>query len=133
MSASYVRQKFRDWAQLTSATVGVQYYDTVNVEVEPTDSVWWTAEFIAEQNEGTYCQKGFLETGFIRIVVCSQAGIGDTGGIDAIEKIVPDMMAHVDPTQRLVLSRYEPLNEDTGGSADRNYRVSVVIDYAHSL
>jgi hypothetical protein len=32
-----------------------------------------------------------------------------------------------------VLKNYEPLDEDSAGSADSMYRVQVVVNYAHSL
>lgn len=134
MSASYVRSKMRQWAGEASAIVGLpQYYDTINVEVNPSDSVWWTLDFAAEYFEGTYCQKDYIEAGFIRLTVIAQPGTGDTGASAAMESLVPEIMGKVDPTQRLVLESYEPLQEQSYGSADNSYRISTILNYKLSL
>ena len=133
MSSSYVRETFRTWAQETSALVGVQFYDTINVEQSPQDLTWWTAEFIAEFMDGTFCRPDYRETGFIRVIVNAQPGTGDLAAVQAMEGVVPLLMQKIDNTQRLVLERYEPIQEAFAGNADATYRVTVAIDYSHSL
>ncbi len=133
MSSSYVRTQFRAFAQITSAATTFQFYDMINVNVDPRDDVWWTAEYISESHEGTFCDRGYIERGFIRLVVFANAGLGDLPAIHALELIVPSMLAHIDPTRRLVLEKASPIQEDSGGSARKQYAVSVNIDYSHSM
>lgn len=134
MSASHVRNTTRNWAQAISAIAGnPQYYDTINVEVDPSDAVWWTMEYQAEFFQGTFCARNYLENGFIRLIVFAQPGTGDTACVAGLETIVPQMLAQIDPTQRLVIETYEPAQEASGGSADSTYRLSVLLNYKLSL
>jgi hypothetical protein len=78
MTASYGREKVRQWANEVSAVIGVpQFYDTVNRDPDPADVAWWTLEFYAETFAGTFCRKDYIESGFIRLTVLSKPGIGD--------------------------------------------------------
>ena len=133
MSASYVRTTARRWAAEVATSVGVPFYDTINLAPTPTDNVWWTVSFTSESHEGTFCKPGYIENGFISVVVMARPGRGDAEAITAMESIIPALDAKIDPTQRLVLKNYEPLDEDSAGSADSMYRVQVVVNYAHSL
>jgi hypothetical protein len=134
MSALYVRNTIRAWAQLISGPLGVQFYDTVNREQKPEDVTWWTVEFYADNYDGeTFCGPGFIEGGAVRVVVLSRPGVGDEDAIDALERIVREFFNLNDPTQRLALTTFEPAQEDSGGSADRNYRVGAFINYRLSL
>lgn len=134
MSASYVRTKMRTWAQMISAPLGVQYYDTVNREVNPTDSTWWTMGFYAEFMDGqTFCGPGYMEIGAVEIVVLAQPGIGDEQAVQDLEAIVRELMRQTDSTQRLVFEDFEPPQEHTGGSADKFYRVAAFVGYRLSL
>lgn len=133
MTASYGRTKTRQWTQETATLTGFAFYDTVNQAQDPTDAVWWTVEFNAEAFEGTFCQRGYLEEGFVLLTVMAEPGTGDTGAITAMEQILPDIMSKIDPSQRLVFESHEPLREGSDGSADRWYRVSVPINYRLSL
>lgn len=133
MSASAVRTQIRTWAAEIATSEAVPYYDTVNIMESPTEAVWWTIEFRTDFMEGTFCKAGYIEEGYIRIDVVAAPGTGDAAAIAAMEKIVPAFDAKLDPTQRVVLTTYEPIQENSGGSADKSYRVSVVFNYRHSL
>ena len=134
MSASYVRKTARQWANEVSALfVQYPYYDTINLEQDPPEDIWWSLEFISDFMEGTFCRPGYIERGIIVVTVMAAPGTGDADAITAMEDIVPQMMAKIDPTQRLVIERYEPLEEASGGSAGKHYRVSVALEYQHSL
>lgn len=133
MSASFVRTTFRTWATEVATATTLPFYDTINQSQNPTDAIWWTCEFTSELHEGTFCQRGYFETGFITVIVVSEPGIGDLQAIQAMEQIVPALDAKIDPTQRLVLESYDPLDEQTAGSADQSYRVRCNINYRHSL
>jgi hypothetical protein len=133
LSSSYVREKFRQWAVEVQATTGDVFHSTINTAENPTDSIWWTAQFVAEFNEGTFCKRPFMETGFIVVIAVARAGLGDLEAIRMLERVIPELLAKVDPTQRLVLETHDPIRDETAGSADRSFRVSVSIDYRHSL
>ena len=135
MSSSYVRKLSKQWAQAISAVVGnPQFYDTVNMDQRPTDAAWWTMDYYAEFYDGdTFCGPGFIETGFIRVVVLGQPGTGDLAAVEALEAIIPQMLAQVDPTQRLKITTVEPANEQSSGTADSYYRVGGVLNYKLDL
>lgn len=136
MSASFLRQQVRTWAaevaQPGPTGTGYAFYDTINLSQNPTDAVWWSVEFASEFFEGTFCQRGYIERGFVLLEVFTQAGIGDMPGIQAMESILPALLAKVDPTQRVVLESHEPIQEASAGDASRFYRVSAVVNYRFS-
>ena len=133
MSASYVRSKTRTWAVEVSTASAVPFHETINTSINPTEDTWFTVSFTSEFNDGTFCDRGFMEQGFITITVVAAPGTGDTTAITAMEKIIPALMAKVDPSGRLAYESYEPLQENSSGSADRDYRLTVIINYRHVL
>ena len=133
MSASYVRSKTRQWAGEVSATSAVPFHETINTSTNPTEDTWFTVSFTSEFNEGTFCDRGFIEQGFITVTVVAAPGTGDGDAVTAMELIIPALMAKVDASGRLAYESYEPLQENTQGSADRDYRMTVIINYRHSL
>lgn len=133
MSSSYVRQLVRKWAEEAAALRGVPYYDTVNREQRPTDDVWFTLSFISEYSSGTFCQPNYIETGAVSFVFFARPGTGDAECLSAVESIIPDIMNKVDPTQRLALQNYEPVDEYSDGSTDKDYELRVLVNYHHSL
>lgn len=132
MSAFYVRQLFRQWCGEVAAFEGIPFYDTINREQNPSDPVWWSCLFIALENENTYCDDEYREVGQIVLIVSAQPGIGDADAVQAIEIIIPALLGKDDPANRLVLDSWEPPFEDTTGSADREYRIGVVVNYSYS-
>ena len=67
MSALYVRQTVREW--LARPELTVPFYDTVNVEQNPSDEVWSTASFDASFRERlTFCEDSWIEEGDINVV-----------------------------------------------------------------
>ena len=133
MSASYVRTKTRDWCGEVAAATTIPFYDTINMEHIPTADVWFTVGFTSEFHEGTFCNTGYIENGFITVTVIARPGRGDLEAIQAMEQIIPALDAKIDPTQRLVLKNYEPIDEASNGSADKDYRIRVLMNYQHSL
>jgi hypothetical protein len=131
MSSSYVRQKVRKWCAEVSAVTGIPFYDTVNVSVTPSDPVWFTAIFVSEMHEGNFCKPQFIEHGFINLIFIARPGVGDKACLDAVEGIVPLLFEHGD--KNLTLINYEPVEEDSGGLADKDYRMSVAMNYRLSL
>lgn len=131
MSSSYVRSKVRQWCVEVSAATGVPFHDTVNVSVRPTEPVWFTVAFVSESHEGNFCQPQFIEHGFVSVVFVAQPGRGDADCIAAVEKVVPAFFAKSD--SKLTLINYEPVDEDSFGTADKDYRMSVAVNYRLSL
>ena len=133
MSASYVRTKTREWCNEVATALSIPFYDTINMEHIPTVNVWFTVGFTSEFHSGTFCNIGYIENGFMTVTVVARPGRGDIEAIQAMESIIPALDAKIDPTQRLVLTSYEPLDEASNGSADKDYRVRVLMNYTHSL
>lgn len=129
MSSLYVRQKVREWAELPA--VGIPYYDTINVEENPADDIWFTAEFEPEYTEKqTFCGD-VSEEGLINFVFETNAGIGDETLITAAESAVNTILEQNDSSQNLVLEMAYAPDEYTGGTADTGYRVSISVEYYH--
>lgn len=131
MSSSYVRQKVRQWCGEVAAVTGVPFYDSVNVRINPTDAVWFTASFVAEMHEGVFGKPDFIETGFISVIFIARPGIGDSACLAAVEASIPLILEKFD--SKLSLINYEPVDEDSFGSADKDYRLAVSINYRLSL
>lgn len=132
MSASYVRNMVRSWASAAAAAESVPFYDTINIVPEVLDPIWFTVIFQSERHIGTICTPEYVEYGFATLMFIAPAGTGDAGAIDAVERVLPQIMASADPTGRLVLEKYDPIVEETSGSADSSYRVFVTISYSYS-
>ena len=129
MSSLYVRQKVREWAELSA--VGLPYYDTINVEENPTDNIWFTAEFEPEYTEKqTFCGE-LSEEGLINFVFESAAGVGDETLLAAAQSAVKKILEQNDPSQDLVLEMDYAPDEYTGGTADTGYRISISVEYYH--
>jgi hypothetical protein len=133
MSASYVRSKVEQWCGEAEQATGVAFHKTINLDVDPQEDVWFTVEFISLYKEGLLCKRGYMEQGVVRVVFIGQPGIGWDDTILALESVIPVLMGKVDPSQRLELTDDEPLVEESLGSAEPNYMVSVSINYIHKL
>ncbi len=131
MSSSAVRTTMRAWCSQVAAATGIPFYDTVNVSISPADDVWFTVSFESEMHEGNFCKPQFIEHGFISVVFIARPGIGDVACLAAIEAVVPLLFEKAD--SRLTLINYEPVDEDSFGTADKDYRMSVAMNYRLSL
>lgn len=106
MSSRYVRNLVRQWA--TDATVQVPFYDTVNLEQDPNDPVWFTVEFVSFGHVvESYCGKK-LEEGELRFVFFGQPGIGDDALLQAAEGAAKAVAVKTDPAGALVLNEPSP-------------------------
>lgn len=132
MSASGVRSQTRTWCREVAVTTGFPFIDTVNEQNRPKDEIWWSVEFEAINSEGTFCDTGYIENGFIRFVVFGLPGVGDLQAIQALEAIIIEVMKKKDATNKLSLTAYSPVNDYSAGSADNFYQVECSIDYAFS-
>lgn len=131
MSSSYVRTKVRTWCNEVSVATGVPFHDTVNVNASPSADVWFTVEFISESHEGIVGQPQFIENGFVNVVFVARPGIGDSACVAAVESVIPALFAKTDA--QLMLNSYEPVSEDSDGTADKDYRMSVAVNYRLAL
>lgn len=132
MSTKYVRTLFRQWCNEVAVSESIPFYDTINIEQDPDEDVWFTVEFFAEDREGMYCDKAYQEYGSITVVVIAQPGTGDDGAITALEAIVPALWVKKDPNNMFWLEKWLPSFEDSAGSADREYRIGAIFQYRHS-
>lgn len=133
MSASYIRELVRQWAQQAAVAQAVPFYDTINKSEDPSDSIWFTVEFNSLSHEGHFCEKNYFEQGYIDVVFISEPGTGDLPAVQAAEKVVPMIMGFSDPNDRLSLESYEPIAEYSQGSADSSYRVGVQVNYRYAI
>ena len=131
MSAGAVRTQVRTWAAEVETSTGVPFYDTINILQSPADNVWWTVAFVSEYHDGTFCEPGYIEHGFVEVIVIAQPGRGDADAITAIEQIIPALMGK--DMNKVELISYEPIDEITNGSADESYRIRCLINYLYSL
>lgn len=130
MSALYVRNKFNTWAGEVAAATGTPFYPTINEEQDPLDAVWFSLEYAAEfYSNGTFCKSEETEDGFVRVVVFASPGTTDIPAVTALEAIGQAFAAKTDP--QVTIEGFEPLQEMTAGSSDRNYRVGVIVNYTY--
>jgi len=125
MSSLYVR----NWFRSHTANLGVPYYETVNQDQNPTDPIWVTYEFNSEFSDLLSFCGDTMEEGTVDIVVSAQPGTGDAAAIAAAEAAAAYLTAQHDATGRLVIVKRQPVDEYSDGSADRNYRVIIGIEY----
>lgn len=127
MSSLYVRNTVRGWA----ASSPTPFYDTVNYEHNPRDSVWWTIEFEVELSERMTNCGDEQEQGVIELVFCGQPGNGDNAVLAAAEAEAKRLLTKSDAADQLHLVRAMPPEEFSAGDGDRWYRVVVGIEYQY--
>jgi hypothetical protein len=130
MSCSYVREYVKAWCSQVGRAEMCRFYDTINQDQKPRDDVFFSIEFEAYDIEGTFCQDDYMEVGAVAVIVFARPGLGDDEAVKALERVVVALLNKTD--DRLVFEGHSPINEDSGGSADRNYRVVSLLDYRHS-
>lgn len=99
MSSHYVRTTVKNWVKGGT----VPFYDTVNVEQNPTDPIWLTLDWgIPFRTVDTFCRET-TEEGTIAFVFFGNAGIGDDDLLAAAETFMDAVMLKSDTSGRLVL------------------------------
>jgi hypothetical protein len=124
MSSLYVRNLVRTWLAATP----VPFYDTVNLEQNPTDPVWKTVDWgFPSRERDTFCGQ-YQESGAIGIAYFGQPGKGDSDLLVQAEADITALMAQLDPTAALVL-------EDRGAPFDFRqgnvYVVEFQVEYVY--
>ena len=124
MASRPVRQIIRQWAAL----VAVPFYDTVSVDNDPADPVWFTVEWSWATRESTdYCQNE-REDGAFYLVFFGQAGQGDDAVLAAAEAAAAVFKAQTDP--KLHLGAINPPSDFTEGPW---YGVEVEVEYSYDV
>ncbi|RLC00593.1 MAG: hypothetical protein DRH90_18125 [Deltaproteobacteria bacterium] len=128
MSSSIVRTLVEGW--LNDVAMTVPYYPTVNEDQNPQDNIWCTADFSSSFREAmTFCNGYTNEQGEVEVIYYGLAGIGEDALIAAVEADMATMMAQRDPANKLVLMNRSAPYTFSSGSADREFALSVYIDY----
>jgi hypothetical protein len=99
MSTLAARTLVHGWA----AAQALPFYDTVNVEQNPTDPIWFTIEWDGAYGDPlTYCGDKLLEGSF-SLVFFTRPGGTAIPLLAAAEPVVKNFMTSVDPGGKLVL------------------------------
>ena len=124
MSSLYVRQKVKQWVEALS----IPFYDTSNVEQNPTDAVWCTIDWEPAGHEKlTYC--GHLrESGSFSVVFLTPAGGGDEALLLVAEPLMDLFMANTDSRLCLLL-RDPPEDELRTGNDAPLYAAAFRVEY----
>lgn len=125
MSSLYVRSKTELW---TKADTSINFYPTVNVNQEPADDIWLTANYEAfDTLKETYCMD-MLENGEINLLFFGRAGIGYNALFAAAETYAKTFFANTDTSGRLVLVlKNAPI--DFAGRNNPWFIVEIAIEY----
>lgn len=130
MSALYVRQTVREW--LARPELSVPFYDTVNIEQNPSDEVWCTAAFDASfRDRLTFCENSWVEEGDVTILYTGLPGVGDAVVLAAAEADMLTLMSFRDPNNKLRLTAVDPPREASAGSVNQGYQISYLVEYEH--
>ena len=130
MSSLYVRDLFRTWLQ--DPLVQVPYYDTVNLEVNPPEETWVTADFETTFRERvTFCENHWKEEGEVLLVFTGAPGIGDGHLLAAAEKDIKTLLAFRDPTRQMLVTGVGGVSEYSSGSANMGYQVEYTLEYEY--
>ena len=128
MSALYVRGMVKGW--LGDASLDVPFYDTINLEQNPSDTNWVTAEFESTlRDKISFCE--WREEGEVLLIYTGAAGVGDGDLLKAVEKDIKTFMAFRDLTRQLTITGVQAISEYSGGSANAGYQVEVTIEYSY--
>ncbi len=129
MASSYVRNTFRNW--LNDASLAVPFYDTINQEQNPSDPIWCTVDFIPyERDQITYCGD-VAERGFAEVIYYGSPGVGDAALLAAVEADILIIDGLVDA--KLTKDSMTAPNEYSNGDAEKDYILSVEIEYTYYL
>ena len=112
-------------------TLSTPYYDTINTQQEPTDSIWFTAEFDGYASDQiAFCKGTRQESGVITLIYLAQPGVGDDAVLLAAEADLSALMAKQDPAGRLVITDHSAPLDYSDGDADSTYRVAIEFEYS---
>ena len=130
MASRYVRQQVKTW--LADSSMTVPFYDTINLEQNPSDDIWCTVEFgFASRERMTYCEGLIEEDGDFEVIYFGRAGVGDDDILRAAETDINTFMSFRDSSGKLLITNRSSADEFTNGDVDREYGISFSVDYIY--
>jgi hypothetical protein len=130
MSSSYVRSLFRDW--LSDASIDTRYYDTINLDQNPPEDTWVTAEFdVSFREKKTFCEGSWEEEGEVSLMFNGRAGVGDGELLSIAEQDINTLLSFRDATGQVTVTRVGGVNEFSGGDANMGYQLEYLIEYTY--
>lgn len=130
MSSSYVRTLFRSW--LGDSSIQSPYYDTINLDQNPSEDTWMTAEFdVSFREKKTFCEGSWEEEGEVSLMFNGRAGVGDGELLSIAEKDVRTLLSFRDATGQVVVTRVSGVNEFSSGTANMGYQLEYLIEYTY--
>lgn len=130
MSSSYVRAQFREW--LNDPAIVTPYYDTINLEQNPPEDTWVTAEFeVTFREKKTFCEGSWEEEGDVSLMFNGIAGIGDGALLSISEQDMKTLLSFRDASRQLTVIGVTGVNEFSGGSANMGYQLEYIIEYQY--
>jgi hypothetical protein len=128
MSSSFVRAKFREW--LNDPAIVTPYYDTINLEQNPPEDTWVTAEFeVTFREKKTFCEGSWEEEGDVSLMFNGIAGIGDGALLSISEQDMKTLLSFRDESRQLTVIGVTGVNEFSGGSANMGYQLEYILEY----
>lgn len=124
MSSRLVRRQVETWM----GAMTTPFYNTVNMEQDPTDNMWVTVEYnIPLKNTATFCGDT-IEEGNFTVAFFGQPGIGDDALLTAAELDMRVLMQQVDVSGSVTLTnRSAPMDFRQG----EWYIVEFTVDYEY--
>ena len=130
MSSSYVRTLFRSW--LGDSSIQSPYYDTINLDQNPSEDTWMTAEFdVSFREKKTFCEGSWEEEGEVSLMFNGRAGVGDGELLSIAEQDVRTLLSFRDATGQVVVTRVSGVNEFSSGTANMGYQLEYLIEYTY--
>jgi hypothetical protein len=131
MSSSYVRTLFRSW--LGDSNIQSPYYDTINMEQNPSEDTWVTAEFdVTFREKKTFCEGSWEEEGEVSLMFNGRAGVGDGELLTISEQDVKTLLSFRDATGQVVVTRVSGVNEFSSGTANMGYQLEYLFEYTYT-
>ena len=131
MSSSYVRTLFRSW--LGDSNIQSPYYDTINMEQNPSEYTWVTAEFdVTFREKKTFCEGSWEEEGEVSLMFNGRAGVGDGELLTISEQDVKTLLSFRDATGQVVVTRVSGVNEFSSGTANMGYQLEYLFEYTYT-
>ena len=131
MSALYVRDTLRGWLSDRSLGWAMPFYDSINIDVNPTDDLWSTLLFITSTAQVvTYC--GFVEErGQFDFLGLGKPGAGDSALVAACEHDAAILQQLHDTRGQLTLVSAGPLEDFLQAGNVPWYSVSSTFQYLY--
>ena len=113
--------------------MSVAYVPTINVNAQPTTSIWCTVDFgISYRDVLTFCGDGAVEErGDIEVIYFGPPGTGFESLLTAAEADLKTLLSQRDPSNKLLLVNRSEAEEFTGGDSGQDYGLSFFVEFLH--